>query len=285
MWYNYNGEYLQFPDNGFFNILTGEFAAGPDVMEIYLKGKVPVEDKAYNYFEGKPLNYTEVNYIIQTTAQTNTYMFPDVYAMPSENINGAYLASGVIVPVSRVTADAANNIVGEWYYSSGQWLQTKDTKLYAGEEFNISNLKAITGNTCLMTRGYTSDKVSFYKNPANTKDIIYTLRTTNPYIRPLYYEYTDTINNKIYYFDGKGWFDKALTSNDTTAHNKNYTVSVASLPCYKYPWNHNKNQKFKEFDYYLGDRFTILYVSTYDSNWGYTGRGWVQIDGNLSEIM
>jgi hypothetical protein len=36
------------------------------------------------------------------------------------------------MPVSKLTADADNKVVGEWYYSSGQWLNSEYTSIYAG---------------------------------------------------------------------------------------------------------------------------------------------------------
>lgn len=303
MRYYFIDKYIQFPDNGFYNVVNGLFVAGPDVMEIYLKDKVPQEDKVYNYFEGKPLNYTEVNYIVKTTAEANSYMFPDIYATPSEFLNSPAatiavekpaIIKNMIVPVSRVCADTENNIIGEWYYSSNQWFESKNAQLYAGEEFNINNLKTTTGSTLLMAQK--DEVVKAYYNPANINTTI-NIGSANivnygGWVRPLYYEYNDTTTGKTYYFDGKMWIDKVNTSEDTTVVNKNYAVSVATLSCYKYPWNDDssapsapKNNKYKEFDYYLGDRITILYTSNVNPNWGYTGRGWVEIGNNLSEII
>ena len=283
MWYNYNGQYLQFPDNGFFNIITGAFTPGPDVMEIYLKNKVPVEDKAYNYFEGKTFNYTDVNYIVQTTATINSYMFPDIYALPSENAKGPQILSGVIVPVSRVTSDTDNSIIGEWYYSSNQWFQTANTKLYADEAFNTSNLKTARDSVVIMK------DIKCFLNPATLEasSIIYETTSDNsstinqPLIRPIYYEYTDTDSGITSYFDGKLWIDASYTSGVTTESNRNYTL-IRNTNCYSVPQASNNHI---EFVYYPGDRITILYTADADPNWGYTGRGWVQIEGNLSEIV
>jgi hypothetical protein len=46
--------------------------------------------------------------------------------------------------VSKLTADSANNVVGEWYgyAQSTRWIESSNTQIYAGTDFDINKLSA-----------------------------------------------------------------------------------------------------------------------------------------------
>jgi hypothetical protein len=124
MWYVFKSEEKQFPSNGFYDLITGTFVAGPDEMTIHLREELEPESKpAYNYFSGRHFDYEKINYIVEVTSssQFTRYNFPDVYATSTYGS-----AQNTIIPVTRVTSDTANHIVGEWYYSCGWWFKTEN---------------------------------------------------------------------------------------------------------------------------------------------------------------
>ena len=267
-----DGTQKQFPVNGLYDIIRDAFVGSDtNTYEIYLEDKIPGVDKVYNYFEGKTFNYTDINYVVKMSADALSYMYPDIYAAPSESYDGATLKSGLIVPVTRVTADVENFIIGEWYYSCNQWFDSSNSALYADSAFNSSNLAVVKDNVLLM------NKATRYLNPATMTS--YSPTYPANIIRPVYYEYTNGDNK--FYFDGKAWIDKSMTSGATTESNKNYAVANQTS-AYKYPI---ADSKYEEMIYYVGDRVTILYTADANPDWGYTGKGWVQIKNNLSEIL
>jgi hypothetical protein len=125
-----------------------------------------------------------------------------------------------------------------------------------------------------MTNGTT-----YYKNPATMLTGTLSSSAINK-VRKAYYKYEN--DEDTFYFTGQFWFKKSDTSLATTESNKNYVVAVNTLASYQYPMT---NDSYAVEGYNQGDRITILYTADNDSNWGYTGRGWVQIANNLTEIL
>ena len=68
----------------------------------------------------------------------------------------------------------------------------------------------------------------------------------------------------------------------TVACNKNYAITVPILRYYEYPV---ADSQFMIGNYTSGDRITVLYTALNNDNWGYTGEGWIELDGNTSEIL
>ena len=305
LWYIYNGETLRIPANGLYDLLTGAFVRGyeygdnlPDygitwppaishsgarIYEdvdgqnlIFLKNQRPELDKGFYYFEDWFYNTTDVDYIIQIGQKTVTYDKPDKYALEVRT-----LAPGLVMPVSKLTADANNQVVGEWYYSSAQWLNTEYTSIYAGA-FDKLKLTQLQQSMSLLPGG---DYNTFYVylNPADvatvgqSSDVSY--GTT---AKPLttYYYYIDA-NNEKFYFDGAYWVPEKYTSNYTTEHNKNYAI-VNDTNYYSVPI---AEDAYKIGVYLYGERITVPYVATNNTNWAYTGRGWIELKGNTSEVL
>jgi hypothetical protein len=68
------------------------------------------------------------------TVASGTYEQPDIYATKVRD-----LVPGLVFPVSKLTADANNRVVGEWYFSGDQWVETANTKIHAGS-FNKNQM-------------------------------------------------------------------------------------------------------------------------------------------------
>ena len=304
LWYIYNNEVLRIPANGLYDLLTGQFARGyeygddlnnygmkwpPNIPHdyatilntdgqnlIFLKNQQPDLNKGFYYFEDWFYNTTDIDYIVQIDQTTNTYDKPDEYS-----IDVRTLAPGLILPVSKLTADADNKVVGEWYYSAKQWFNSEYTSIYAGT-FDKLKLTQLQQNMSLLPGGdYTTFYV--YLNPANVESVGQTSSVsygTAAKALTTYYYYIDD-NNEKFYFDGAYWVPEKYTSNNTTEHNKNYAIAKDTY-YYSVPI---ANDAYKVGVYLYGERITVPYVATNNTNWAYTGRGWIELDGNTSEVL
>jgi hypothetical protein len=65
--------------------------------------------------------------------------------------------------------------------------------------------------------------------------------------------------------------------------NKNYAIVPDNLPFYSHPI---EDDIYIIGNYHYGERITVPYVATQDTEWGYTGIGWVRLNsGTVSEIL
>jgi hypothetical protein len=185
------------------------------------------------------------------------------------------------MPVSKLTADADNKVVGEWYYSSGQWLNTEYTSIYAGE-FDKLKLTPLQQSMSLLPGGnYTTFYV--YLNPEYVDTVgVSSSHSYGTAPKPLtsYYYYINK-NNEKFYFDGAYWVPEKYTSAYTTEHNKNYAI-INDTNYYSVPI---ANDEYKVGVYLYGERITVPYVATNNTNWAYTGRGWIELEGHTSEVL
>ena len=304
LWYIYNGETLRIPANGLYDLLTGTFVKGYEYGDdlndygitwppsiaydaariynvdgqnlIFLKNQKPDLNQGFYYFEDWFYNTTDVDYIVQTGAKINSYDQPDEYSTDIRT-----LASGLIIPVSKVTADAQNQVVGEWYYSCDQWFNTTNTSIYAGE-FDKLKLTQLKQTTCLLPGGG-YDTFYVYLNPADVAHVGQMgAASYGTVAKPLttYYYYIDN-NGEKFYFDGAYWIPEKYTSNRTVEHNKNYAI-VKDINYYSVPIADNT---YKVGVYLYGERVTVPYVAYNNTNWAYTGRGWIELEGNTSEVL
>lgn len=267
----FNGtEWVQFSENGYYDIINHEFQP-VSTMKLFLANDME-QKKIYNYFEGKEFDYDEVNYVTKMNQEQVSYEYPDVLSTKSNT-----LQKNLVVPVSKVTADAAHNILGEWYATGPQWFLSSSASLSTLSNGTVVPIK----QTVAYMAEYGPQQTDQYLNPetkAKVDDEYFGAES----ITPVYYEYTPKTDGDAMYFNGIFWLRKSNTSGATVTSNKNYVVSVKTLTCYKYP--KNKTNEFAVDTYYQGDRVTVLYTTEADPNWGYTGRGWVQISDNLSEV-
>jgi hypothetical protein len=307
LWYRFNGEELRIPDDGMFDILTGEFKGGYKTSDgsvgittgysgsaggnqtlqpyadainlIFLADSKVNYNTPYNYFDEWVYETTDIDYITQIAdTSTDTFKQPDIYATKIRK-----LEKGLIVPVSKVCADVNNRVVGEWYYGADQWFETKHANLYVGE-FDKSKLVKHSQSITLVAP---SDKKTYYVYldpsqvgaPGEKSSFTY---DNKGQVIAAYYNYTDANNNK-YYFDGSKWIPEYYTSFNTVEHNKNYVIIPNTLKYYSQPID---NDNFVEGTYHYGERITVLYTAEQDQEWGFTGLGWIRVNiNNLSEIQ
>ena len=303
MFYYENNEEKQFSDNGFYDVINQVFKTRTG-LEVFVAGDVN-KQQVYNYFDDKEFGSTDVNYIVKMSSKQNAYDYPDVLSSPNNRVGSSdpSLRQGLIIPVTKVTSDAAHKIKGEWYGTCNEWFESKNTTLDA--MLDPTKLTAISKTVLPLqnTESATdSMKISSYLSPLSTTAISdciyypYTITSLDPptykyYPVKVYFSYTLEDGSEMY-FDGHSWIKKADTSAAVTVSNKNYVVTVdqmdySSLPAVYsrvYPPTSNSSNPLKLGSYYRGDRVTILYTSDVLPNWGYTGQGWVEISPNLSEI-
>ena len=274
MWYKFNGEDKRIENNGFFNLITGATYYS-DNINIFLMNDTEMVEP-FNYFDDWFYKTTDVDYIIQAKTNINTYVQPDIYSTANRTI-----LSGLVFPVSKLTADADNKVVGEWYYSGDQWLESANTSIYAGA-FDKLKLTKLQQTICLLPGGdYTRFYV--YLNPAEVANVGGS--SSNSYgstakVAVSHYYYINS-NNEKFYFDGAFWIPEKYTSNYTIEQNKNYAITVDtnyySVPIAK--------DEYKVGIYLYGERITVPYVATNNPNWAYTGRGWIELEGHTSEVL
>lgn len=303
LWYTFNGEDLRIPENGMFDLMTGNFQRGYKTSDgsigtlgtynkeaynqyiadainlIYLKQATPDYNHPFNYFDDWYYMSEDIDYIVKIgDIATNSYVQPDIYATGVRT-----LPAGLVFPVSKVTSDAENRVVGEWYFSGDQWLETQYTSIHAGT-FDKSKLNKLQQtiaviNPAIAQTYYVYLDPSQVTEPGESSNASY---STSGFSTTVYYNYTDTNGNK-YYFDGNYWIPEAYTQFNTEEHNKNYAVIPDVLPYYSLPI---ENDTYIAGNYHYGERLTILYTAAKDSEWGFTGLGWVRVNHTtLSEVI
>ena len=276
-WYRWNGVDLRIRENGWFDLISGDFIASSDSI-VYLNKQIGGEDIGYDYFDNWFYNTSEIDYIVKVPAETKTYEQPDIYAL---NIRS--LAPGLVFPVSKLTADSENRVVGEWYFSCDQWLSSSNASIYAGT-FDRTKLTKLQQTFCLVKPKNTAEKYYVYLDPSvvvevgEKSDAVY----GSAYEDTAFYYYVDANGNK-FFFDGAYWVPEKYTSFNTTEWNKNYAIVPDNLPYYSLPIN---DTNYIAGNYHYGERITVPYVATQDPEWGYTGIGWIRINsGTVSEIL
>lgn len=303
LWYKYNGIDLRIPDNGLLDIMTGRFETSYKMYEgplnaytddfgsahsytpyadganyIFKRNQLPIIGEHFDYFESWDYITQDVDYIIQTTVETPTFIQPDLYSI---GVRG--LASGLVLPISKATSDVNNRVIGEWYYSGDQWFESKNAQIHAGA-FDKTKLTKLQQTFCLVKPVNTAEKYYVYLDPSavievgEQSDAVY----GSAYEDIAFYHYVDTNGNK-FLFDGAYWIPEKYTSFNTTEWNKNYAIVPDNLPYYSLPID---DTNYIAGNYHYGERITVPYVATQDPEWGYTGIGWIKINtGTVSEIL
>lgn len=301
LWYKRNGQDMRIPDNGLYDIITGDFCDnykmtdGPigqaytgssyydysvyaDGKEyVFLRDQAPVIGTEYDYFDNWFYNTTNVYYIVEATTDASTYEQPDIYAIKVRD-----LAPGLVFPISKLTADADNRVIGEWYFSGDQWIETSNTKIHAGT-FNPNQLTKLQQTFCLVEPAI-AETYYVYLDPSAVGTVGEKSKAvySGGYVDTSFYKYT-TPTGQRFYFDGAYWVPEKYTSFNTTELNKNYAVIPDSLPFYSHPI---LDDAYIAGNYHYGERITVPYVTTQDPEWGYTGIGWVRLNtGTVSEIL
>jgi hypothetical protein len=194
------------------------------------------------------------------------------------------------MPVSKLTADTANKVIGEWYFSADQWFKSSQAQIYAGQ-MDKTALTKLQTTVCLLPGGryptlYVYKDPERILSPGSSQDSAFdpegsaTSYGTKPKVVKVYYEYMSKYYGE-FYFDGSHWIPKLYTSNYTKEHNKNYAI-VRDTNYYSVPI---ADDVYKVGVYLYGERVSVPYIAVNQPNWAYTGRGWIELEGNTSEVL
>ena len=127
----------------------------------------------YNYFDDKEFGSTDVNYIVKMSSKQNAYDYPDVLSSPNNRVGSSdpSLRQGLIIPVTKVTSDAAHKIKGEWYGTCNEWFESKNATLDA--TLDSTKLTAISKTVLPLrkTGPYTTNNALGYLSPLSDTPI------------------------------------------------------------------------------------------------------------------
>lgn len=294
LYYKYNGVDLRIPDNGMFDLLTGDFQTSfkwsnhttthpytsnwqkgsplSDGKQYIFLRNAPIQRSAeYNLFTDWTYDTTDVQQFKRLTENTKSYVQPDIYATQSRN-----LQTDLILPITKTTNDAEHKVVGTWDKSCDQWIESEKLESVAGYD----SIQTCEKTVSLVPGAHSNFYV--YQDPATIETIGQQSNYsygTGPAVIKVFYSYPSALGNIL--FDGAHWFPEVYTNLNTEVLNKNYALTKDTT-YYTYPWANNDYFAGK---YYYGERITVLYTSANNPNWGYTGLGWIELEGNVSEVL
>ena len=290
--YYWNDELKRIPDNGLYDLMTGQFKCAHRITDgaiegytpktngrtdIWLRGTaVDFSKDSYNYFNGWDFTSADCDYIVKTKDKTATFKYPDNYSSSVRT-----LAAGLVLPISKFTSDSANNVSGEWYFSGDQWFESNKSEVYAGS-FDKTKLTKLQEQVCLINAADQSLTFYVHLDPSILTNMVETSSYSygkSPAVLTTYYSYTNDVGT--FYFDGAYWIPKDYTNKNTTEHNKNYAIA-RSTNYYSVPI---ADDEYKIGTYSYGDRITVPYIATNNPDWAYTGIGWIQLANNTSEVV
>lgn len=289
LWYRYNGVDLRIPENGMFDLLTGNLARNFKASDastsefsgynnysgttkdgeeyIFYRNQEISEGGAYDLFNGWEYETTTVSLLKQTNKATAGYTQPDEYAIKVRD-----LTPGLVIPITQQTSDAQHKVVGSWDKSCDQWIKTEDLDTVS-YNYSIYEEQA----TMALVPGTIKD-FYVYNDPWDSGNSDYSYGSAPAEIKTFYVCATP---NGGYLFDGAHWIPRSYTSSATTTVNKNYVITQ-DTNYYRLPIADNE---YRIDSYLYGERITVLYVCSNNTNWGYTGQGWIQIENNTSEVL
>ena len=290
--YRYNGETLRMPDNGLFDLLTGEFKQGFRASKdsslvpsgysgtlgngkelIFLRNQEINEANAFDNFSDWYYETTNVSLVKKVITPTTSHAHPDVLALDVRD-----LTEGLIVPISKQTSDQNHDVIGQWDKSCDQWIQSDVLETVTGSVYNYITPEEVT---CCLVPG-TINSFYVYNDPDKVKDLGEASNYSygnQPVVIKAYYSTSSKIGKML--FDGAHWIPRDYTNLSTNPLNKNYVITN-DTNCYEYPIAQNE---YRIGGYLYGERITVLYVCKNNTNWGYTGQGWIELDGNTSEVV
>lgn len=263
----------QVPYNTFYDVVTNticeSYADEGTFPTIFKLGDNVEKEPAVDYFEGWNYDYTECNYTVQTIATIKAYSQPDILSTEITSY-----PSGMVIPVSRYTADAANRVIGEWYYNGAYWFLTENTEIISNDVYNITELRKSVGikgdteNTAVTYNAYLTPSAD-----SGTSQLTFKSETaTNVYF-----------TTSDFYWNGFVWVPISYTSDNVEDKLRNGVVTVDYLNHYKYPI---MNDTFKLGQYTLGDRVTIVKQLVKDNNWQLTDTGhWIYVYQTISDVV
>lgn len=301
MRYTYDGTNLRFAENGLFDLLTGEFkgnfnAAAYNSLSvskktlfpsginnpslngeslIFLRNQQINESDAYDIFT--EWQYTQTLDRRLATVQSNKH--PICYKAPDEYSQQLYtLTPGLKMLLTFKTQDASHNVSGTWYKNGDGWVKYNNSELTlsslpAAFEDIYTTIVLVSSNT--YPTFYVYNDPTALPTPGSRSDYSYGTQSSvlKVYGRMDY-------QSSTYFYDGQHWIPLRYTDQWRLEHNQNY-VLTQDTALYQYPIQDNQ---YRKRTILYGERITVLQLCRSNQNWGYTGEGWIYLEGNTSLV-
>lgn len=271
-----DGRQIQY--NTLYDVITNTICEGyteEDTLkmsgnQIFKVGDEVLDKNIYTPFETWSFNYTDCNYTVKTTDKVQGYKYPDVLStlVVEYPIN-------TVIPVRRYTADAANNVQGEWYYNGSVWFQSTNTTILPTDEYAIVDINPVRS---VAIKGDTINKEVKYKGYINpsAEGVDNTLIFKSEHVVPVYFECND-----FYWTELSGWIPKAYTEDNYIEIDTKYVVSIGNMKVYSHPI---ANDIYRVSELISGDRVTATKKLVKDENWKFIGTGWIDTYNAAAEI-
>ena len=271
-----DGRQIQY--NTVYDVITNTICEAKDATntklmsgnQIFKVGDEVLDKNIYTPFETWTFNYDDCEYTVKTTAAVKGYNYPDI--LSTQLIE---YPIDTVIPVRRITADAINNVQGEWYYSGGVWFQSTDTTILPTDEYVITDIEPIrtvavkgdTINTEKSYKGYLSPSA----DAASSKLTFKSEHTTQ-----IYHECND-----FYWVGTSGWVPKAYTEDNYIEIDTTYVISIGNMKVYSHPIT---NDAYLVGGLVSGDRVKATRKLAKDENWKYIGTGWIDTYNSAAEL-
>lgn len=268
----------QIPYNTVYDIITNTICECEDIEaaaynQVFEVGEEVIEENLFSPFDSWNFDYTDCNYNVQTTAAVKAYKYPDVLA-----IELTEYPAGSVIPVRRYTADAANKVIGEWYYNGYAWFQTENTTILPTDTYTVEDIIPVK---MLALKGTTADTATTYKAFLEPKEGTTTNAKTYTAESVVSVRYK---SGDFYWNEISGWIPIQATEENTEDINTKYVVSIATLNVFSHPVN---NLVYRINVLLSGDRITASKKLARDGKWQYIENiGWIEAtDATVSELI
>ena len=316
MRYRYNGEELRIPENGMFDLLTGEVYTSfkVDDGQIYVYDAnasgngawidVPstwTDGQDYIFLRNQEIDvqhpYTVFDYeyndvqvtqniqLVSSQAPQDGYVYvrrePDALSAKWKQWprNFIGIVSGTV---------SGENIEGTWYKSGLGYIDSNSASISSSMDYWLPLFKEEKRTLCLIPRsGY---NFHCYRTPLlhsawqntdsnGSASIDY---GNDPMIITSYYTRYDSndITAPREYFDGSAWIPVQYTQFNIQQENQNYVVAN-DIAYYSYPI---EDSNYIMGYLYYGERINVRYSSVNDDDWCFIGNGWIRREDNLSIV-
>lgn len=298
--YNWNGQEYRMPDNGLFDLLTGDFARSYRLTDgsvtfrgqtvqptndgkdlILLRNQELNENNAFDYFTNKGFEYETINAVYKMFMAGDSYNWPDTYATKVRTI-----PNGTILPVTRYADEQPHLVEGSWLFAGDQWIKEAFPPIAVASGDSVTKITYTNEKQKICVRPASGEHIRCYRDPyyfdsSNSSDtgVDY---GTEPLVLTSYCTATLTTSGTVKaYFVGEGWIPHSDTHKRVVEDGTNYAVAISSL-YYAYPI---EDSEYILGSYRYGDRITSLYTVYRDDSWLYTGLGWVKKTANNLSVV
>jgi hypothetical protein len=251
-----------------YDLITGVLAdyvtSGDGVAaqnKVYPINAEVTEENVYSPFDVWSFDYEDCSYNVKTTALVIGYKYPDVLATQKVTY-----PKDTVIPVRKVTSDAANNVLGEWYFNGDVWFKTDNTTILATDEYKVEE---INPTRKLAIKGDTSNAAVTYKSylSPDAEQTTGSLTFTSEEIAPFRYQSGD-----FYWSVNIGWMPISYTQDNVNPVDEKWVVQADYLSVYEYPV---RNESYRVKKLLSGDRVNVTQELVKDTDWKKISDGWI----------